>query len=260
MLVAVEVRYPDVSPRVEHARHQLRDRVADVLPLQNHDLFQEEYQIADGAVRRRQHNLHQFIGRDRATAATFVEDRLIVETTDYHGFPTLLPLLQQLFRVLAEEVKPTAVERVGLRYIDEVRVDSSARDPDHHGWESWIHPALVSPGAFDPQIEGLHRRDWRGRINFDWDRHSRMVLRYGPNHGYATDPERIPRRLSPPASGGPYFLIDLDCYWHQTDDAPPFEPDIVTERCQHLHQPIRSTFEASITDRLREEVLNKGAT
>lgn len=257
VLVAVEVRYPDISPRVERAWPRLRDELSDVLPLNRSDAFEEQVELSTDRVRRRLQALRQLATRDQRTAVTIAEDRLILETTDYQGFPRLTPLLERLFATVAEQLSPTAIERVGLRYIDEVRLDAAGADAQRDGWSGWISPELLGPAAFDPGLERLQQRDWRARVRFDWDDASLLVLRYGPSRGCEVEPHRIPQRVDEPEKGDPYFLIDLDCYWVKSGVAPPFNPRQVLAYCEHLHEPIRTTFERAITDRLRHEVLMK---
>jgi uncharacterized protein (TIGR04255 family) len=81
-------------------------------------------------------------------------------------------------------------------------------------------------------------------------------MRFGAMRGFTVDPNgplQIARR-----GEGAYFLIDLDSFWSAPSEAmPEFDPSYVLERCAHLRVPIRTLFEASITKKLRNEVLRK---
>jgi uncharacterized protein (TIGR04255 family) len=57
---------------------------------------------------------------------------------------------------------------------------------------------------------------------------------------------------------GPYFLIDTTGAWTLSDgEVPKYIVDDALELCERLHDPLHVLFEASITERLRDEALRR---
>jgi uncharacterized protein (TIGR04255 family) len=144
---------------------------------------------------------------------------------------------------------PSGYERIGLRYLDEIRV------PDTNGtidWSEWVHPSLLSARPETP-ID-LPLSEWQGMSTFGPVDGRSLVLRFGPRTGYAVEPNGELKRGPTPT--GRFFLLDFDSFWESPSVIPEFEPGNMITRCDDLHAPIRTLFEGLITDRLRKEVLD----
>ncbi|MGE3813030.1 MAG: TIGR04255 family protein [Candidatus Nanopelagicales bacterium] len=200
----------------------------------------------------------RFMSRDLTTSATFNADSVVVETTEYGGFERFLSLIGQALAARLDVGPLDGVERIGLRYIDEIRVPSVS---DSSEWRDWIHPGLLGPSHLAGPLE-LRNDAWQAISSYsgdlglggDFDRMA-MVLRYGVGEGYATAQGDLRRRTPPP---GPFFLIDIDSYWGPANSGvPTMDLATVSRALEALHAPVRVLFENSITDRLRDEVLRR---
>lgn len=191
----------------------------------------------------------RFASRDRRTAIVIRPGATIVETVDYKGWDDLRLTLKIALDVRAEVSEPSGYERVGLRYIDEVRVPD---DGDAIDWAAWIHPSLLGGQPHDGA--DLHLSDWQGMSTFQPTDGHTLVLRYGPRKGFAVEPSGPLKRSTSPT--GPFFLLDIDSFWETSDSIPEFDPDELMTRCDNLHAPIRKLFEGLITDKLRKEVFD----
>lgn len=195
----------------------------------------------------------RFTTRDRSTVVDVTSRSLTVETTAYDRYEALRHIVEIALEALAAADGPDGLERVGLRYIDEVRVpDSGEGEVD---WMPWIHEDLLRVPGPTPALAGFDVSTWEGVVQLDHGA-DRVVFRYGPRHGQAVDPQG-PTRRSPQPAAGPFFLLDLDSFHLPGPEVPEFRTGEVLELCDRLHVPVRGIFEASITDRLRDEVLRK---
>ena len=139
---------------------------------------------------------------------------------------------------------PAGVERIGLRYIDEIRV------PAENGgsapvWNQWVDASLLGPAHIGADL-GLAPAVNEGVFVFSGSSDHAVVLRYGAQSGYAVQSTPDLRRPLPPP--GPLFKLDIDSFWQE----------LILRQADALHEPVRGVFESVITDRLREEVLRNG--
>jgi uncharacterized protein (TIGR04255 family) len=194
--------------------------------------------------------LPRFATRDQRTAVTFNTQAVIVETTDHQGFERLLELLSVAV-VARQAVHPVdGLMRLGLRYVDEVRVPDLTGGVA--GWGDWVDSSLLGPIPLAAKL-GLAAEQWQAATVFDRGEERKLILRYGPRDGFAVPPGGLLQRSVP--SPGPFFLLDIDSFWTPTGEVPEFAEETILEICRELHEPVSGLFESLITDRLREEVL-----
>ena len=265
VLVAAEIRHPDAGTLSDREKQQLKRALADELPVAR-PLNRPAGMVATigPGVAATQFqptpaiSSPRFLSRDLVTSATFHADAVVIETTEYPGFEAFLALTQRVLSARLSVGSLDGVERLGLRYIDEIRVPSVG---DTSSWRDWIGPTLLGPNHLADQLE-LTNDAWQGISTYsgkldagDFEQMS-LVLRYGTGEGYALAPDGDLRRKTPPP--GPFFLIDIDSYWGPATQAvPELDLNAVTSALEALHGPVRTLFESSITDRLRDEVLRR---
>jgi uncharacterized protein (TIGR04255 family) len=255
VLTILEIRYPQLSGSLgRSAQQQMREDIRGVLPLVE-NATEEQLQLAIGAplpasVLRR--SFPRFVARDRTTAAVVKDDALAIETTVYEGWEeSFRPLVQRIVDAFARAVSPDGVSRVGLRYVDEIRVPSVTVVPGD--WRDFIDGHLLA--AADPGFlpRSLKPTVWQGLVQYRTAHDSTLTVRYGPQVGYAVDPQGSTRRRRTPQPG-PFFLLDSDSAWIASDEVPEFDVDYVLKLCDLLHEPTREFFRIAVTDKLRDEV------
>lgn len=189
--------------------------------------------------------------RDRRTVLTLRPNILSLETTDYPGYRGVRQLLETAVAALGHLMAPKGLTRIGLRYIDEIRVPSDGEDPQPR-WEEWVDSSLLGPRTVDGRHDLLLLGN-QGAAMFGGERGTTLVLRYGAQDEYVIP--STPQLRRPLPSPGPLFKLDMDSFRTYDDRIPAFETDMILETADMLHKPVRSVFEDLITDRLREEVL-----
>ena len=260
VLTVLEIRYPELSEGFgESARRQMGEAVRDRLPLLE-PMVEEQVNVSVGgpvpappSFQRR--TVLRFSTRDRTTALLVKPDALVIETTAYEGWEeSFRPLIAEVVRALERISRPNGVLRVGLRYIDEIRVPGIESAPGD--WREYIDEHLLA--AADPGFipDGLRPSEWSGVVQYRTAPDSMLVVRYGPQSGYAVDPASPTRRRAPHPPGL-FFLLDSDSYWHDAAEVPEFEAVWICEQCDLLHQPVREFFRTVVTDKLRDEVFNR---
>lgn len=265
VLVAAEVRHPDAGPLTSRQQQQLKVALAADFPLAR-PLSRPPGVVATfgpGGLPQisptTQTVSPRFVSRDQSTSATFHQDALVVEATNYPGFESFLALIERVITARISVGELDGVERLGLRYIDEIRAPGIA---DTSSWQDWIQPSLLGPNHLAIELQ-LVNDAWQGisaysgalDVSSEFDKLS-LVLRYGVGDGYALAPEADLRRKTPPP--GPFFLIDIDSYWGPaTTSVPSLDWGTVARVFEGLHAPVRVLFENSITTRLRDEVLRR---
>lgn len=250
VLVALEVRHPASEPVRGSAQARAKRALGEAAPIAR-DVQLTTLTVTPGS----QPEAHteravKFLSRDKSTAITFRTGAVVVETTHYVRYENLRELAALALRARSAAGEVDGVERVGLRYIDEIRVPDSTED--RVSWDEWVDSSLLGPVHL-AQKSGLTPVQSQGMSVFDDGVGNTMVVRYGPREGYAVDPGGDLRRPTP--APGPFFLIDIDSFWVPGGAVPHYDSEVLLQKCDQLHRPIRDLFETLISDKLREEVL-----
>ena len=196
----------------------------------------------------------RFSVRDRTTAVAMTAGSVTVETTRYGNWPQFRSVLEKAVRTTEKVLRPAGITRVGMRYVNEVRVS----DADGTDWTAWLSPAVLPPAAQVMSGTGWVPLNWTGTAQYQGEQERYLVLRYGPQPpqpGFAVNPDGPLRRLGPRPAGS-FFLLDFDAFW-QPSAIPEWDSDVVLETCDQLRKPVRVLFDQVITDRLVAEVFDK---
>jgi uncharacterized protein (TIGR04255 family) len=196
----------------------------------------------------------KFLARNRRTSISFGASAISVETTDYRGWDVLRTWIESAIRARQDVAPLVGFERVGLRYIDEIRVPHPIGRPD---WTPWVSPELLAP-ALNDDSHSLTVVQQQCAVQYELDEPGQSVsLRYGAIDGppSVTGSASLVRAELP--APGPFFLVDIDAAWSLLpgDELPELDAAAVLHRADALHSPIKGLFESLITQRLREDVL-----
>ena len=253
VLVAAEIKHPTAAEFGTKALGAAKRSLAAVCPLYKPGTFTTMTAVAGSPPDVTTVEVPRFTSRDRTLSVSFRRDALVVESTAHERFEQLRAVLGAAVEARQAVHPVNGIERMGLRYIDEIRV------PDANGadvpWASWVDDRLLGPALAGVGL-GLKPTGWLGLVEFAKSPEHTIALRYGAREGYAVDPAGDLRRRTP--RPGPFFLLDIDSFWQPAGEVPTVELGSVLELADQLHAPIREMFEALITDRLRNEVLRRG--
>jgi uncharacterized protein (TIGR04255 family) len=253
--VACEVRFPYWPPLTgDPATQQLHSMLGSLFPVVEPGAESTVVLLPQGSLPASDVRTVRFLARSRQRAVYFTPTQLLVETTDYQCFEDFREDVRVAIEALASVGDGVAgVSRIGLRYIDEIRLPSPVEGPSD--WRGYIDDRLLAP--LDIQAGSVGVGGYQGLLRYDLSKGRGVAMRYGALRGRAVG--ESPLNLRGPASDGPYFLVDIDSYWVADEGLQSFDTGLIRETCDELHRPIRDLFESSITDRLRDEVFRKGA-
>jgi uncharacterized protein (TIGR04255 family) len=251
VLVALEVRHPAGAPLSAAQQREVKRQLAHVAPIARQgEVTNIEGVIgaADGSSVNVE-KFPRFFSRDSTLCASFREGSTVVETTRYKGWYQMLGFLKEVLRARGNMGVPDGFERVGLRYVNELRVP----EQNNTNWAHWLDSSLLGPAEVGGKL-GLQPGQWQGISLFTPPGSNRtVVLRYGSREGYAVNPGGDLKRPAP--TPGPFFLLDIDSFWESGDVVPEFDVDQLVAISDELHAPVRKLFEGLITNELRDEVL-----
>lgn len=259
-LMACEVRLPPGGlPILDDQIAEFRSVLADTLPV-GRSFGQQQVAVQFGPDRMgppsvTETRIIELTNRPQSVVVQAAPDSIVVKTADYTGWDEFRPLLSRVLVAARDVLDPDGFLRVGLRYVDEIRLPDGA-GKDLSDWGGYVEEALLAPVPLESATDALRLRGWQTVVQFEAGEQHAVVIRYGPGEGFAVPPSELPRRPRMPSSG-PFFMFDVDSFWETGGAIPEFDPDGITALCDNLHAPVRGLFEAAITERLRDDVLRK---
>lgn len=254
VLVAFELRHPAADPMSTSALSKLKGSLAKEVPLRRDATvvnFNLNVHPAQGGTPQvDSQTVPKFFSRDRSTAVTYRSEAIVVETTKYQRYERVRELVSLAVHARLAVSSIDGVDRIGLRYINEVRVPDYEAAASPTAWAAWLDDSLLGPLRFAGDLKLTAQQ---GIAQFEVSPGQTLALRYGPLDGYAVSPDGDLKRTTTPP--GPFFLLDIDSFWIATEENPQAEPSWIMKTCDTLHTPVDTLFERLITDRLRKEIL-----
>lgn len=245
--VACEVRYP-FTPRLtsDDSFEALSEHLRDVLPVPSQSPLQTLSLSPAGAAADTEPRF-RFTDKARTVSAAVGRSALVIETTHYTEYPKFRDLLAVVLTAVGTVSSPVGVERVGLRYIDEIRVPSAIESVAD--WRGWIADDVLATLNLAADYAAKEMLTLVRLANGSND----ITVRYASLHGTGVVDDGQLRRRQPSADG-PFFVIDTDSYWNDGDvGLIDYDPQALLELVDQLHDPVGVLFHRAITDQLRNE-------
>ncbi|WP_298209052.1 TIGR04255 family protein [Ferrimicrobium sp.] len=198
------------------------------------------------------HVLWRFLNRKRTASISVTSTSLTVETTDYGEYEQFRASLSQGLQAVAALKAVVGIERIGLRYIDELRIPHHVDGPAD--WGGYVNDALLHPLR---TVEGFDSKALEGVIQLSVGPQRGLTVRYASLQGPGVV-GRGPLKRRSQSVTGPFFALDIDSYWSGADEAvPEFNPEQVLETFDALHEPVGVLFLRMITEQFKVEVARK---
>ncbi|WP_410644984.1 TIGR04255 family protein [Amycolatopsis sp. lyj-346] len=247
-LVAAEIRFTDAARlRQQQTKDEVTIALEGRFPFAE-PLHQTDFNLTSGASPQIQQRAGVVLKNTKSTETlTIMSESVTYETTSYVSFDKLLESVVAACEALAaSKVKP-ALQRVGLRYIDEVRVPNKITDVRQ--WSRWIDHHLVDHLAVGP--EGQTATMAQSVSTFDLGEGRGLNFRSAAlNQGPIVVPQHLKREVQ---ESGPFFVLDFDGFQDFTQgQLVPLNPGIVRETLSAVHVPCGTAFQRSITDEARQ--------
>lgn len=163
-----------------------------------------------------------------------------------HYEESLRPLIADAVNSLSTTEPNLYITRLGLRYLDEIRVPVPPSDVN--GWSEWVTPALLGGiGLLANEVAGA-AIGMRSTWHYVLPEERQVVLNLGPFFGTGViGPGHPFHRDSAPE---PMFVLDVDV--SRTPPTPEWlDADKLLANYDELHRPAHSVFSAALTDKAR---------
>lgn len=252
VVATVEIRHTETPTLSQVERKSVKQALSEWTPIQRSSK-QVSIAVAPGVQAPDQSvdEFPKYFSRDSMLAISFRKESVVIEATRYDGWLALKAVIHAAIVARTKIGVPDAAERIGIRYLNEIRPPSTPPVD----WGEWVNTSILGPVELSDAV-GLDAKQWQGLAVYGPDDGRCLVLRYSPGEGQAveTGQELIRRKFTP----GPFMWIDIDSFWQHEGSLPEFDTEALVARCVELHLPIRTLFEKLITSRLRDEVLRRG--
>lgn len=250
-LVAAEIRFSDSARlRQQHTLDAIAIALEDLFPyaepLQQTSL---NFSLVPGAAQQVQQRAGVMLKNAAKTESlSLVSSALTYETTAYTTFHDLLKAVTAACSALVEANVRPAIERVGLRYIDEVRVPEPVTDGRQ--WARWINAPLIEHLSVGPEDSPVTVT--QGVTTYDLGSQKSLNFRFAAlNQGPVVMPAHLIPRREPQV--GPFFVLDIDGYQEFAGQvAAPLDPEVVSKCLSAVHAPSGAAFQRAITEEARQ--------
>lgn len=246
-LVAAEIRFTDAA---RLRQQQTRDDIA--IALENRFPFAEPLQQANfnltvGGAPQVQERIGVVLKNTSSTESlTLMSESLTYETTAYSSFEELLEAITTACDALVAAKVLPAVQRVGLRYIDEVRVPETVVDVRQ--WSRWIDERLIGHLWVGP--DDFPATSTQTVSTYDLGEGRGLNVRCAAlDQGTIVVPQHLKRSA---IESGPFFVLDFDGFRDFSRlDPVQLSAEVVSASLSVVHVPCGTAFQRSITDEAR---------
>ena len=246
VLVALEIRHPSTEALTPSQVRAIKEDLHKHVPITKNASAVSTIMVPDGQGSTKVEHYPRLVDRANTLAVSVRQEALVVESSVYPGWERFKVVVADAILARLSQAPIDGVERVGIRYINEVRVPAASAEVD---WTEWVQPQLSGPRT---EVDPLPLTRWQG-VGLYGQQPGRMVIfRYGPVEGGVGLDPRFDLRRRKPSTSGPFFLMDVDSFWTPSDGIPEADPQRLKVICEEIHEPVSTIFENSITDRLRE--------
>ncbi len=242
--VACEVRFPlSLKLTEDEVLASFAEAFADLLPIPEVSNFipHPEMGLNEGPEKQL-----RLLDKAKTASVSLTRRAVSVEATHYDGWDTFKSIVLRAAKSAAELAPIVGVERIGLRYINEIRVPDPISDTSR--WAGWITEGVIS--QLEP-ISGYTTESAQTVIEMH-NQAKRLLARYAALVGSGVVGDQ-PLRRQLPTKDGPFFVIDTDSYLQAPDEKMlDFTSTALSPVLDELHEPLGELFQRAITDKSRE--------
>lgn len=230
----VEVRYTTTATEVPaDVASRARDLLADAIGIDFKSIqpatqgtMQVDFSAQGVAWQGRQTQGWQITSSDGSRNVTLVPGSLLMQSSDYERWSVSVAApLGVLLELIATDLAPSFVQRIGLRYVDRFQDENCKAVTD---WTGKIDDSLVGP--IKNHVFGDKVRNAQQSIEVELDGDHRAVLRHGP--------------VLDQTSKSINYLLDLDVFNHASE---PFKPEAVLDTARRLNRTALTLFQACVS-------------
>lgn len=232
-LVVCQLRFEHLG-EVEPHQASLRELLGDAYPLSQR-LQATELQVGAGGAQAAVANGLRFASIEGDWTFTLMPDFASLETTAYTDWEDFESRLKHVLEALVGAARPRVETRLGLRYVNQLELESVKAPSD---WTQYLQPAVVADLSVDAPLSAslltLHQM-----MQLDIGDGARLTFRHG---------------LPVEATGNGaalVYLLDFDCFRQQER---PLEIEGILSEADRFNTTITSLFQWCLLEPLRKEL------
>ncbi len=244
VLTVFQVRFSNISEvtdpgYIEPFKNAIQNRYRVFAPSKQIGM---QFDFISGEPRRLETVQWRFTDEDENWTVVLAPDFLTLETRRYEHFEDFLSQLRFVLGVLTEHIRPKVGTRIGLRYINEIRLGTERL-------ASVIRPELLGPLSVAGLEEHVAQSNQEVLLRLSEDRSIQV------RHGLFPDGGAVQPRTGEQPPSGPFYLLDFDA--SRIFSAPTLlriEADIIQEYVKEYHDDLETLFRWSITEEFTESL------
>lgn len=242
-LVLAEIRF---SPVMEIAKYipMVQDKIRKRYPIFGPPSTERSIHIDGQQIELRDSKQWAFVTKNRKSAISLAENRLIYFTTEYPRFEEFAEIVAEALNVVQEIISPALVSRIGLRYCDLVKPENDESLKQLVS-EEILHPkSLYNSGKV-----AVHKTE-----TITMNDSGTLIFRTlsGDNSGILPpDLGNLPVTCKGDTKNSMRAILDFDHFWHDELNQIDFATDAIINKLREMHSPTREAFWNITTDYAR---------
>lgn len=245
LFVLAEFRFSDVI-NIKKFIPMLQDRFRKELPFHEEQTSQE-VNVNPHGLDIRESLQWAFLSQNRKSGIVLSHNRLVYMTSEYDRFEGFKQSCKNAVSILAEEVGPSLLVRIGLRYADLI-VKKENEDITQYVQKSIYEIQHLNQfGTPMRHVNETLIKTEEGYLNI------RSMFNVS-NVSTWSDVGSFPIKINTVNESSERVLLDFDHFWEpeKQEDSLSFDTDIIINKLEKMHEPTRKAFWDSTTDLGRE--------
>ncbi len=192
---------------------------------------------------------HRFGDSDGNFTVVLAYDFVALETSRYADIDDFVSRVVALTAAVYEHYEPAEIHRVGLRFINELRLT----DPEPRAeMRTAISPTLLGAGGADELVAAVAGAQQVLELHGD---DSRMLVRHGFNPQGGTTVDPLGQAQAPdPRLALPFYLMDIDAF---AERQVRYSVDGIEATLREFNDDIRSFFTWGVREEYRRDKLGQ---
>lgn len=177
-----------------------------------------------------------FISRDKKQAIVLSYNRLVYMTSSYDRFNGFKEDCEKAISILVEEVAPSLLIRIGLRYADLIA------KKENENITSYVQESVCERNFLN-QIGDLKRQIKETILETDEGLLNIRTMHGENNLSIWNDIDNFPIKIERKDEVSERILLDFDHFWQPDEEnSLSFNTNIIIEKLERMHKPTRKAF------------------
>lgn len=235
LFVLAEFRFSDVR-NIEEYIPKLQERFRKIFPFIEEKIGQE-INLTPQGINISETKQWAFVSKDKSQAIILNYNRLVYMTADYDRFNGFKEGCKSVINILVDEVAPSLLTRIGLRYADLI-IKNNDEDIT-----SYVQNSVCEKG-FLSEIGNSKRQMKETLIVTDVGFLNIRSMYAESDISILNDNDNFPINIARKNEVSERILLDFDHFWQpeKEEDSLNFETDEIFRKLEVLHKPARQAF------------------